>query len=114
MPVPKVPQLLEDVRQGLSKAADVLGELTETIDAVSGAPRDVNNNPLDASGNILDQAREAVQDVHKAAQLRQMLPWVFVAGGFLLGKPLLGIALGLVVAYAGEDLAPAPAPTGTA
>lgn len=108
MAVPKVPQVLSEIQEGLSQAAQVLGEITETINAVSGAPRDVNAQPITPQG-VAGAVSDTLQNVRRAGELRQMLPFVFVAGGFLLGKPILGIALAVVVHLAGKDATPAPA-----
>lgn len=104
MPVPKV---LEDASGIATRAQEFLASLTNTIETIGGAGRDVNARPVDSSGGLLDDAESALGNLQKAAQLRQLLPWVFVAGGVLLGKPVLGIALGIVVHLAGSNPAPA-------
>lgn len=98
MPVDKV---IEDVQGGIAQAQRFLAAFGETVNTLAGGDVDVNANPV--GGGIADTVTSTLDNVAKAAQLRRMLPWVFVAGGMLLGRPVLGIALAIVVHLAGQS-----------
>lgn len=54
---------------------------------------------------IVGSFEQTLTDVHRAGQLKQMLPVVVFAIGFLVGKPLIGAAAAAAVWYAGRDQA---------
>lgn len=58
-----------------------------------------------ASTDIVGSVQSTLDDVHRAGQLQQMLPFVVAAIGIVLGKPLIGIGAGLAVWLAGRPRA---------
>lgn len=107
MPISTVPPVLDEANQVVNKAADFLAQLTAELGAVQNSPKDVNGNPI---GNVIDQAKGALSDVHRAAQLRNFIPLALIAVGVLIGRPWLGVLLAALVWFAGQQQAPAPAP----
>jgi len=101
VPVPLVAQLQQDAQN----VADALAELGGALTTVDRAPQDVNHQPVTPQG-LLDQLKGAATDVHKAAQLKELLPVVIAVVGILVGKPVLGIALAVIVYYYTQSAAP--------
>jgi|ERR1051325_10985904 hypothetical protein len=55
-----------------------------------------------ASTDIIGSVQSTLDDVHRAGQLQQMLPFVIAAIGIVLGKPVIGIGAGVLVWLAGQ------------
>lgn len=52
---------------------------------------------------IVGSLEQTLEDVHRAGQLKQMLPVVVLAIGVLAGRPLIGAAAAAAVWYVGRD-----------
>jgi hypothetical protein len=100
--VSNIPPVLEDVATAANKAADWLAALTRQLDQEQNAPHDINDVP------IIGDVRSALEDVHRAAQLKDYIPLAIIGVCVLVGRPWIGLVVAVLVYMAGQEK-PAPA-----
>lgn len=89
------------VDQQLQQLKDAVATGRSTFEQAQAEGRALRNQvqTLDIAGSI----NATLSDVHRAAQLKQMLPFVVLAIGFLIGRPLIGLGAAVVVWAVGQD-----------
>jgi hypothetical protein len=89
------------VEQQLQALKDAVTTGRSTFEQAEAEGRALRNQvqTLDLAGSI----NATLTDVRHAAQLKQMLPFVILAVGFLVGRPLIGIGAAVVVWAVGQQ-----------
>lgn len=89
------------VEQQLQALKDAVSTGKTTLDQAAAEGRALRSQiqTLDIAG----QVNATLSDVHRAAQLKQMLPLVVLAIGLLMGRPWLGVGAAALVWAAGRD-----------
>lgn len=98
MPTPSIQQVLEQSESTINKAQQFLADLSQARSEIQSAPR----NLYQEAETFVTQTRK---DVARASALQQSLPFLLIAMGFLLGKPVIGIAAGGAMWYVGSRAA---------
>lgn len=89
------------VEQQAQALADAIKTGRTTFEQATAEGRALRNQvqTLDLAGSI----NATLSDVRMAAQLKQMLPFVVLAIGLLMGRPWLGVGAAVVVWAAGRE-----------
>jgi len=89
------------VEQQLQALKDAVATGRKTFEQAEAEGRQLRNQvqTLDLAGSV----NAALTDVHRAAQLKQMLPFVVLAIGILIGRPAIGLGAAVLVWAVGQQ-----------